>query len=436
MIFRTCILRAVSFGALLFITISTSLSAQTLSAISEAELTRLINAGAYGNARIYLDTLPHDRSEDLLLEARILKSKGDVAGAIPILREALQAAPKDLRIRRELAHTLYLDKQYGPAQHHLSLLKQRDPSPALRAGYYALSRQIDTDRPLSFSGFVELRPSTNINLGSSYRYLTNTIWTGKIADESRAQSGTGLRFGGTGVYRIPVSNGRKVELRFGIERTSYSQNDTLNYTIARTELRYISTHTRYENILTPFVQRSWRGDERDAWMVGLRWRQRFALTAKNRLTYWVSRSHHSFLDADYDYNDGWRSSGGLHFFRSVTPSFGWGASIEANWVRPEIEHNRYRGVSVAGHLEKDWKGGTITRMSVYRAVRDFEGNAPLAVFSREDDLWGVSITVQPTQLSVFGLSPILSCDHVNNASNLSLYSYEKSSCGLRLTRNF
>jgi hypothetical protein len=53
-----------------------------------------------------------------------------------------------------------------------------------------------------------------------------------------------------------------------------------------------------------------------------------------------------------------------------------------------------------------------------------------------DDYLSARASVQLTQELVFGLSPILSCEHLINRSNVKLYDYSATDCGVRLTRGF
>ncbi len=411
--------------------------AQTAEGDLEAQLTGLVNAGAYQEARDRLGTVPHDAVDSLLLEGRILKSQGNATAAIAPLRQALQAAPQDLRIRRELAHTLYITGQMRAAKYHLNVLLQRDPDPILRQSYRAFLSRIDRERPLTFAGYFEFKPSTNVNSGSSEKYFHEAVFLGQVGqidEDDQAQSGIGVGLGGTAIYRKQLEQGRRLEFRLGADHTRYSKNHDLDRTLGRLEVRHIVLGQRKETLVAPFVHRSWTHDDNDVRTLGLRFQQFFALTAKNRWSYWISQSHQLHLHSEG--NTGWRSSLGGRYTRQSTPTLSWGVSIGADVSRPDIEFNRFKGLTLTGNVAKDWQGGTITYASFFTGYRDFQGKAPLVDFPRFDDFWGASISVQPTQFSVFGLSPVVTCDYMKNQSNLSLYTFDRKSCGVRLTRDF
>ena len=68
-------------------------------------------------------------------EARLLKSQARLIAAIALFRQLLQMDPNRLNARRELAHTLMLNRDYGPAEFHFNHLLRIDNNPRMRVGY-------------------------------------------------------------------------------------------------------------------------------------------------------------------------------------------------------------------------------------------------------------------------------------------------------------
>lgn len=352
-----------------------SMGAARVDAELEYRLTTAINSGDFQLARDLLLAVPHSDAERFLLDGRILKAQGRYDDAVAYLRNAVQAAPDDLRSRRELAHALFLAKRYGPAKYHLEILLIRDSDPRLRSGYRRFLQQIDQQRPVTLSGFLEFKPSTNINSGSTEQYLRNLLVNAEIDEDSRAKSGVGIHAGGSALYRKHISARQRVELKFDIEHTRYSQDDSLDATSAGLELRNILRRSNAQMTLAPFARRIWTNNSNDQRILGLRFQQNVGVTPRSNLSFWMSHAHHLFLDLDT--SSGWRSSAGIGYARQITPSISWGTSLSVQASRPELDHNRYNGLSLSGRMSKDWQGGTITQASIFGGYRDFQGDAPL-----------------------------------------------------------
>lgn len=79
---------------------------------------------------------------------RLLKSQGEFKKAIALFRQVLQLEPNRMNARRELAHSLLLNRDFGPAKFHFNQLLRIDENPNMRDGYRRFLAMIWRDKPV------------------------------------------------------------------------------------------------------------------------------------------------------------------------------------------------------------------------------------------------------------------------------------------------
>ena len=87
---------------------------------------------------------------------------------------------------------------------------------------------IDARRPFTFSAYVSVAPSTNVNNGSSNKTIYSPLFGADldIDDESREQSGVGFSTGLSAGYSHRLGNDFSVVLGGGINATIYTTATT------------------------------------------------------------------------------------------------------------------------------------------------------------------------------------------------------------------
>ena len=131
-----------------------------------SNISRLISTGQIEAARIALEAEDPSQADRVFFEARILKAQGRLPEAINAFRQVLQIDPNYINARRELAHTLLLNRDYGPSRFHFLQLLKIDPNDQMRNGYREFINVIDQRKPVGFSGYFSILPSTNVNRGT------------------------------------------------------------------------------------------------------------------------------------------------------------------------------------------------------------------------------------------------------------------------------
>ena len=86
------------------------------------DISRLLTFGQVDAARAILEAGDPSPADRLFFDARLLKSQAKLTAAIALFRQVLQIEPNRMNARRELAHTLLLNRDFGPAEFHFNQL--------------------------------------------------------------------------------------------------------------------------------------------------------------------------------------------------------------------------------------------------------------------------------------------------------------------------
>jgi tetratricopeptide (TPR) repeat protein len=421
------------FGILLIFSEACNAQAAPLGRL-ENQLTQLVNQGDYDTARLVLANTPHARSEELLLEGRIHKAQGNTLEAVTLLEQALRLKPNDLRIRRELAHTLYLANKLSKATYQLNRLIYTDPNPLLRRAYRSLKSKIGKQRPFEWQTYFSIEPSTNVNRGSTQDSFSTVLGDLDIDEDSRATSGVGVTAGLSGSFQLRASGRSLTRLSLTYSKTVYSEEPQFNFdrSIIAIVHRFDIGQTAWT--IAPFKRNEFRQDQSDSSALGLTIAAKHFFNAKTRLSLATT-----FEDRTFDASTGNNGSFKTFFAaleHDLSPTFSLGGKLALEQSRPKTEHINYDGISVTLSATKYWPGGFVGKASVYAGHRGFDGTIPLTTIQRSDDYWGIGASVKMNRWFIGSLSPVVRCRYEKNGSNAALFDFDAFGCGLHLTRTF
>lgn len=183
--------------------------------------TRVMEAGDLPRAERLLAELaqvaPHHR-QVRFLRAHLAIRQGDPERAIDLLRGLLSENPSLIRVRLDLARTLYETGNYEAAIHHFDLALGADLPPAVRANvraYLDLLRHAHTY--LSVNAFLAHDSNANQGPNAATIYLFGLPF--ELTPESRPKSATGLVVQANG--RVALGPGRRSYLLANIEEREY-----------------------------------------------------------------------------------------------------------------------------------------------------------------------------------------------------------------------
>ncbi|MEO0566664.1 MAG: surface lipoprotein assembly modifier [Pseudomonadota bacterium] len=402
--------------------------------ILEERLTGLVNQGRYDQARSVLAQASSDPIERQLLEGRIAKSNGKFGTATRILEDALRARSNDIRIRRELAHTLFISGKFSRAKFHFNRLIATDPDPALRASYRSFLSEIGKKRPVTWNAFFAFEPSTNINRGSSNTTFSTSLGDLEIDDDSQSTSGIGLTYGLSATVNLDFTPRTVTQLTLGYTRTDFTEDTQFSF-----DRRSISFLHRFSTGKTAwnfsiFGVRERHKDSDDFVSVGTSLQASRFLNARTRVSLAASVEDRDFLESP-------SRSGKFNIFRfdveyELTRSFAVSGGLSFEKSKARSESLRFEGPAIFLSATKLWPLGVATNATIFAGERQFEGLFPLTDMRRRDEYQGIVARAQFNRLPIYGFTPSVQCRAEQNNSNISLAEFDVFGCGLRFSRGF
>ncbi len=403
-------------------------SAQSL----DVTTSRLISQGQFKTAWELVLESDASEVEQLFFMGRVLKAQGQLERAAETFREVLRRQPRHIDARRELAHTLLLARQFNQAELRFDELLRIDPNPQMRRGYQQFLGVISRNKPFGFSGQFALLPSTNLNNGTKATSY-DTIFGEFVIDEaSRQKSGIGIEVGISGFWRRALDARSRAQLDWSLIHTGYRNSD-YNRTVGNVSLnyRYFDGNSRWS--LTPYIRQTWKEAANNS-ASGLRLRYDRQITDKIGFGLNVSHERRDFPIQPHQ--NGPFSASSLDVSHQFDASFGVKVGLGIEQSRPEAAHLQYGGMKLFASVAKAWTGGLQTDLSLTLGNRDFVGVFPLMATPRRDKYITIGGSVSKSGFEIFGLTPKLRCSYTRNRSNVNLYDFDKTECGITMVREF
>ena len=149
------VFRKAVFAALAFLIGAGAAASQSL----EARLSVLVHEGRVAEAMAVFEASDPTDAQRLFFAGRLVKAGKNYQRAAELFAAALQADPTYLNARRELAHTLYLGKNYPAARHQFNQLLAIDSDPTLRRQYREILTKIAVVNPHQVGVIFAIVPS-------------------------------------------------------------------------------------------------------------------------------------------------------------------------------------------------------------------------------------------------------------------------------------
>lgn len=399
----------------------------------EQRIAALISAGKIEQARQELKASNPTQLDLRFFEARITKGAGQLDQAIALFRGILSTEPRYLNARRELAHTLFLARQYDSAEFHFKELIRIDPQPRLVEQYRQFLRVIGDNQPLSVSFFGAVLPSTNINRGTTNAFFDTDLGRFVIDESSQAESGIGVEAGLNGVARFGVDQNSRFLMNWSVATRIYENPEFNTVTgFLRPAYEYAFAEGRWR--VGPYARYSWHDSDQSNYAVGGQ------ATLVHRLTPSIAAEVSSRYELrtfrDQEFRDGGFASATVTLRKQLDPSFSISGGVSVDRDAPETAHLRYRGVRLSAGALKRWRGGFDTRVNAEYAKRMYDNDFPFLSETRQDTFWSASFSVLNSQLEFWGISPQLNCSYLATASNVALFEFDSAECRIGFSREF
>jgi len=395
----------------------------------------LMNAGKLAEARVVLADLekhqPADNEVQFLLGLIAVQDK-DYDQAIRRFRAILAREPKAVRVRLELGRAFFLKKDWDNAERQFRFARAGALPAAARGNVDQYLYAIRELRRWRFDFAIAAAPDTNLNAGPSTTTVDIFGLPFQLSPDARRQSGVGLSVDAGAEWSAPISARTRLRLGAQVHRTDYPGSEFDDMTVAAyAGPRFIRRRWEISPLVTGF--RRWYGNQFYNQGVGGSLQAIVYPTRRLGLSATVGGQAVTYALKD---QSGPSYSGALSFFYTLTPDSILSGSVSVNRQSAAVAAyaNTARQVSIA--YQRDLPGGFT--LSVQPGYVWLDYDAPLAAFGvpRRDRQWSVQATVLNRRIDVLGFTPRLAYTYTHNASDISLYRYERGRAEVGLTRVF
>jgi len=165
----------------------------------------LIDAGRYDQAQVLLNRLEADGAGGIerdFLDGMLALTRQDYRRAEVVFRTILQGDPSLVRVRLELARTLFLEKKDEEADYHFKLAIAARPAPAVMANVARFREAIRARRAWRFNIDLGIAPDSNINSATNAEQVEILGLPFELSPDSRAESSTGIIVGADASIRL------------------------------------------------------------------------------------------------------------------------------------------------------------------------------------------------------------------------------------------
>ena len=405
-------------------------SAQAATPPSLAGIIELVKAGDYDGARAMHEKLPHTPVDEIFLEAQIFTAKGQLAEAITAYRAILVARPELISARLLLADLLFAIGDWDAARFHFRILRDTADSTAEKLRYSRVLAEISRRTPSGYTTSFTLTPSTNINRGAS---SSDSGFILPFGADTVEQSGIGAQIGASAFLRVPQDSGGVLVFTASAVFTGYN-NALFNTLSPALSAQYEKTEGRLSFTLGARVAKSFRNRDSDYVTFSLSHGGRYALDGRDMLTWSLAAR-----SVQYDPSsalDGPEYSASLGLRRQINPVLAVDGAVKLSLGLPEAEHYQFRGIAVSGGVTRAWKGGWTTYTGIDLGQRIYDGIFPAPAVARRDEFIGLRANILNSTITWQGFAPRVNCLFLVNKSNVPLYDYNTTECGLQLTREY
>ena len=375
---------------------------------------------------------PND-NEVQFLQAMLDLNAKLYASAAHRYRGILARDPKAVRVRLELARTFYLAKDYDNAERQFRFARAGKLPEPVQQNIDRYIAAIRGARRFTYNFSIALAPDTNINVGPTSTTVGLYGLPFTLSPDARQRSGVGINIAAGGEWSPRIS--KTVRGRIGVQAnsTDYRVGAVDDTTVsAYAGPRILTGRWELSPLLSGFNR--WYGNRFYNRGLGGNLQAIYYPNAKTGLSATVGAQDVTF--AAPAGQGGLAVSGSLGFFRVLSPASvlsgavsvarqNAGLSVYANTVeqaRVGLDRELTHGISI----------------SVQPSYARIDYDAAQAAFGvpRRDRQIQVQVAVLNRRIDVYGFTPRLAYTFTHNASNISLYAYDRNQVQMGLTRAF
>ena len=349
-----------------------------------------------------------------------------------MFRRILGRNPRLLRVRLELARTLFMEKKDEEADYHFRLAMAEQPSAQVIRNITRFREAIRARRSWRFNVDFGFAPDTNINSATDKQTVDIYGLPFQLNPSGRAHAGIGKFVGVDASVRVNRSNipiylgvyGRWVRFRDHDFDDAYVGADAgPEFQVADGRLRTTGTALMRWYGNRPLVASFGTRLDYEK-LIGRGWTVGGALLVR----------HNNYARrTDVDGWDAEARASANRPFGPTTSGFGY-VSLERNWATDPGQAFWREQIGIA--LLKEIRWGLRPQLEIDLARQSGDGQLAPFAKQRRDWLLQGSLSVYKRDWNIGGFAPSLSLTMTRNHSTLSLYDERRLRAEVRLTKAF
>jgi hypothetical protein len=387
-------------------------------------------------AQTLLDQLREDGAgglERVFLEGVVALLRQDFALAERSFRNILQRQPGALRVRLELARTLFFEGKDEDADYHFKLAAAERPPPNVRANITRFREAIRARRAWRINVQLALAPDSNINAATSKDQVEVLGLPFQLNPSARARPGIGVVTGADATVRLLRSSKAPLYLAAFARVVRYSQREFDDLYVGGEAGPELPASGGRLRILATGLKR-WYGDKPLVSSIGGRLNFDKVVGGQWSLEASLAARHNAY--AGRDDVDGWDVEGALSVGRALgasTLGFAY-ADVQRSIAGDAGQSNWQARAGLAVLKEIGWG----LRPQVAVEVGGQLNDARLALFgtTRRDWRAQLSASVYKRDWNIAGFAPSLRVTWTRNHSTISLYDERRVRAELGIARAF
>jgi tetratricopeptide (TPR) repeat protein len=366
----------------------------------------------------------------VFLQAQLEFAEGNYDRAAALYRRMLSSDPSLLRVRLELARTLFAARDYEAARYHFEIALGQTLDESVRQNIYAFLRAI-RGRVTWLTFSFTIGPDSNPNFATSARTVDLFGLTFELNPDARAKKAFGIVANAQARYAFGEDNRYFVAgaLEYRDYEQSFADSEALELTLGRS---FVTGEALWTAELGPLaagyqdreLYYGWLLRSTNAVPLGERFLSSTHVTLK-RLEY----PRFSYLTADQYW-------AGTSLRYAIDPASGVWISLALGRSLAEEDPYSYQAVEgLIGYTrELPARINLQVQLSGNRYV--YDEPPPLFAEDRRDRLTRLDLMLTARDWNLYGFAPRLTMSTARNSSTISLFSYTRRFAGIGLTREF
>lgn len=397
---------------------------------------RLIDTGHYDEALVLLQQLEADGAGGAqrdFLDGMLALAREDYRRAEAMFRKILRGDPSLVRVRLELARTLFLMKEDEDADYHFRLAIAARPEPAVIANIARFREAIRARRAWRFNVNLGIAPDSNINSATNTERVEILGLPFELSPGARARSGTGIIAGGDASVRM--WRDATVPLYVGAygRVVRYHDHDFDDYYVGGEVGPEVQLSGGRLRLAATGLQR-WYGTAPLVTSIGARLNFDKVIDGQVGLEAALAVRRNAY--ARRDDVDGWDIEGSASLNRALGRStLGFGYASVQRTIAGDPGQSNWQGRIGLGMLKEiGWGLRPQVSLEVGHQVND----APLVLFggTRRDWRLQANASIYKREWNFAGFAPSLRLSWTRNFSTLSIYDQRRIRAEFGITKAF